>query len=390
MRTLANFFGCRVCKAAAITIPLALLPVVVYPAGPLATVGLTSLFDSMWSSTELYQDNDDQGVESFRLVGRYHGQSWSVNAAQGKASGWDNRRVIFGFQALLAPDYVVELQAHINDDFSPVYRGLYTGFIQWSPSDKKSSLSLGRLDYLFTGMERSTSSKKIYTIERGLLVNQIMPGEVVGLYGRHGFGDLTVHAGLFSGDIEREFTRFDAGFAAVFGIAYKLPLFYDKGRLHIDYLYNDGNPGNNAFEPYGNTFSIWHEAEKGRFSLGVDLTAARGLGERSDVWGLTLLPSYDLVKDLIFGGDALQLNLRYQLASSRDAYGLMPQSRYEQEVTSAAGDQYQAFYAGLNYYIYGFKLKLMAGAEYANLKESVEAGQAYDGWTYMAGLRFYF
>ncbi len=44
------------------------------------------------------------------------------------------------------------------------------------------SISVGRLDYLFTGYERSESSKKINTIERGLLVNQIMPAEVVGAH----------------------------------------------------------------------------------------------------------------------------------------------------------------------------------------------------------------
>jgi len=66
------------------------------------------------------------------------------------------------------------------------------------------------------------------------------------------------------------------------------------------------------------------------------------------------------------------------------------QKRYEQEVTSGSGDQYQAFYAGLNYYIYGYKLKLMAGAEYARMKDSADDGGDYKGWSYLAGVRFYF
>jgi len=349
-----------------------------------------SLFDAAWSASELYQDDDDQGIESFSLVGRYHGQQWSVDADQGSADGWDNRRFIFGFQTRISPDFLIEAQMHINDEFAPVYDGLYTAFIKWAPPDKEYSLNLGRLDYLFTGLERSTSSKRLYTIERGLLVNQLMPGEVVGLYGRGKHAGLSFQAGLFSGNIEDEFSGFDAGIASVVGIGHDSPLFYDKGTLHLDYLYNDGNTDNNAFKPYKNTVSLWHQGHKGPFFMGVDLTAASGIGELSNVYGLTLQPNYDFARNLIIDGDKLQLNLRYELAFSDDDNGLNLQKRYEQEVTSGSGDEYQAFYAGLNYYIYGYKLKLMAGAEYARMKDSADDGGDYKGWTYSAGVRFYF
>ena len=349
-----------------------------------------SLFSAVWSNSELYQDDDDQGIESFSLVGRYHGQQWSVNASEGNASGWENRRMIFGFQARIAHQFLLETQMHINDEFDPVYDGLYSSFIKWSPPDKNYSLSLGRLDYLFTGLERSTSSKKLYTIERGLLVNQLMPGEVVGLYGRGKHGDLSFQAGLFSGNIEKEFSNFDAGIASVVGLGHSLPLFYDKGTLHLDYLYNDGNTDNNAFEPYKNTVSLWHQGYMGPFFMGVDLTAASGIGERSNVYGLTLQPNYDFARNLIIDGDKLQLNLRYQLALSDHDNGLNLQRRYEREVTSGSGDEYHAYYAGLNYYIYGYRLKLMAGAEYAKMKDSADDGGDYKGWTYSAGVRLFF
>ena len=348
------------------------------------------LLDTIWSASELYQDDDDEGIESFSLVGRYHGQQWSVDAEQGSASGWDNRRFIFGFQARISPDFLIEAQMHINDDFDPVYRGLYSSFIKWNPPDKNYSLSVGRLDYLFTGLERSTSSKRLYTFERSLLVNQLMPGEVVGLYGRGKHADLSFQAGLFSGNIEQEFSNFDAGIASVIGIGHNSPMFYDKGTIHLDYLYNDGNTDNNAFKPYSNTVSLWHQGHKGPFYMGVDLTAAIGIGELSNVYGLTLQPNYDFARNLIINGDKLQLNLRYQLALSDHDNGLTLQKRYEQEVTSGSGDQYQAFYAGLNHYIYGYKLKLMAGAEYAKMKDSADDGGGYRGWTYLAGVRFYF
>ena len=86
----------------------------------------------------------------------------------------------------------------------------------------------------------------------------------------------------------------------------------------------------------------------------------------------------------------LQAAFRYQFSTSNDDYGLRSQRRYEQEVATGEGDEYQAFYAGLNYHIYGNKLKLMAGAEYSELKDSVTRTNAYKGWTYFAGLRLYF
>ena len=42
-------------------------------------------------------------------------------------------------------------------------------------------------------------------------------------------------------------------------------------------------------------------------------------------------------------------------------------------------------YIGLNYYIYGHKLKLMNGVEYSHL-----GGGDYDGYTFLSGLRFSF
>jgi hypothetical protein len=59
-------------------------------------------------------------------------------------------------------------------------------------------------------------------------------------------------------------------------------------------------------------------------------------------------------------------------------------------VATGAGDHYQAYYLGLNYFLNDDKLKLMAGAEYAQMLDSVTDGGEYQGWTYLAGLRLYF
>jgi hypothetical protein len=67
------------------------------------------------------------------------------------------------------------------------------------------------------------------------------------------------------------------------------------------------------------------------------------------------------------------------------------QSRYEQEVVpDGFGDRYQAVDAGINYLIFGDRLKLMTGGEYSVMHDSAHDGGESDGWTYVAGVRVYF
>lgn len=357
-----------------------------------------AVFTSIWNLPELYKNKENPYLQKFDLVGRYHGQYWIADSEGKYANDWENRRMYVGFNAGILHNFILEVQISINDDFDPFYSSLYDAFLQWENDAKDFAISSGRLDYVYTGLERTTSSKKIKTMERALLVNQIMPGEVIGIYLKHKRGAFSYQAGLFSGSIEDEFTSFKGGFAALFGIRYELPVFYDRGALHLDYLYNNGDEDNNAFKPYGNIISLWHEGQKGPLGIGIDLTAASGLDEQSDVFGLTLLPTYDLVENLIAGGDKLQLALRYHYASSSDAYGLKFNKRYEQPVTSGRGDSCNSFYLGLNYFIYQQKLKLMTGIEYfamdgvaeENNEESPADDRSVDGWNFISGIRFYF
>ena len=357
-----------------------------------------AVFDSIWSLSELYKNKENPCIQKFDLVGRYHGQYWIADSEGNYDNDWENRRMYVGFNAKFFHNFTLEVQININDDFDPFYNALYDAFLQWEDDAKDFAISIGRLDYVYTGMERTTSSKKIKTMERALLVNQVMPGEVIGIYVKDKKGAFSYQAGLFSGSIEDEFTSFKGGFGALLGFAYELPLFYDKGSLHLDYLYNNGDEDNNAFKTYENIISLWHEGQRGPLGIGIDLTAASGVDEQSNVFGLTLLPTYDLVENLIIGGDKLQLALRYHYASSSDDYGLTFNKRYEQPVTSGKGDSYNGYYLGLNYFIYQQKLKLMAGIEYFDMggvadedeKNTLTGDRSVDGWNFISGVRLYF
>jgi phosphate-selective porin OprO/OprP len=348
------------------------------------------IYDRIWDSLVLYENTENSTVESFSLVGRYHGQYWAVRADQGDADDWENRRMIFGFNSEWSRNVTLQAQMYVNSGGGGLYDGLYVAFMEWSSAATDFSVSAGRLDYLFTGLERSTSSKKINTIERGLLVNQLMPAEVVGMHVRGKQGRFSYQAGLFSRSIEEEFSDFDTGSAAVIGGAFDTPLFLDEGSLHLDYLYNSSSTEGNAFRPYRHIISLWHQGKRGRLGLGVDLTWADPLETRGHVWGLTLDPTWILTQELFGMGDPLQLALRYQYAYSSELNGLHLQRRYEEEVTEGEGNRYQALYAGLNYYLYGQRLKMMLGGEYARMKDAAGDGGDYRGWTWVGAIRLYF
>jgi hypothetical protein len=93
----------------------------------------------------------------------------------------------------------------------------------------------------------------------------------------------------------------------------------------------------------------------------------------------------------VFGNnDPLQLNLRYQYVSSNEDNGLHLQKRYEGKVTQGDGDNYQALYAGLSYFLYDHKFKFMLGGEYARMKDAGNDGGEYRGWTWFGAVRLYF
>ena len=352
------------------------------------------IYNRIWGAADLYDNADNTVIQSFSLIGRYHGQYWSVHGDDASDSDWENRRMIIGFSSGWYRDFKLQAQMFIGTGDDPLYNGLYEAFVQWSPTNSDYSLSVGRLDYLFTGLERSTSSKRINAIERGLLVNQLMPGEVVGAHLRGKQAGFSWHSGVFSRGIREEFDDFDSGAAAVLGASIDAPLWLEDGSLQLDYLYNPGDSDDgaddNAFKAYRHTVSLWHRGQSGRWGMGTDLTYARALEDGGHVVGLTLEPTLKLLDGVTGNNDPLQLAVRYQYARSNTDNGLKLQKRYEGEVTSGRGDHYQALYAGLNYFLYDHKFKFMLGGEYARMKDAADDGGEYSGWTWFGAVRLYF
>jgi len=349
------------------------------------------VYERLWEALTFYENEENDTIQSFAFIGRYHGQFWLVDSDRGNDDGWENRRIFLGAEAVLFHQLTLHAQMAVSEDFDPFYESLYQAFIEWSPDDQFVVVA-GRVDFLFAGLERSLSSTRIVTFERGLLANQLLPGEVVGA----GLGwkgeSLSWRMGIFSGSINDEFTSFEGGVGAVAGIGVGLPLFYDTGRLHLDYLFNDGNAANNALRPYDHVASLWHQGQIGPVAVGVDATWGHGLNGLPAVFGLTVLPTWVFASEILRKGDDLQAVLRYQFAVSDGNNGLQLPRRYEGEVVPGAafGDRYHAVYAGVNYRLFGDRLKIMTGVEYAVMRDARADGGEFDGWTYLAGIRTFF
>jgi hypothetical protein len=266
----------------------------------LGRVGASGAEASAWAEIEkngaypfitdqfkLYHNESNEVIQAFAINGVYQGQYWTVDAKQGNASGWENRRIYIGGSADFLHQINVQVMVKIGETFDPVYDGLHTAFLKWTPN-QSVSLSLGRLDYFsFAGPEQGAASSRISTFEHGLLVNQLAPTEIVGALLQGKQGPFSGNVGLVSGSTTENFTDFAGGVGVLAGVSYDLPLFYDKGSLNLDYVFSNGNPSNNALKPYDNMLTLWHQGRIGPLGVGLQVIGANGLGARPAVFGVT-------------------------------------------------------------------------------------------------------
>lgn len=346
-----------------------------------------SIYDKIWGLATLYKNDSNPFIEEFKLRGRYQGQYHWVESDQGNEQSWEDRRSRFGFDAKLF-DKKIELRvdAQSSDEFNPFYNGLVDAFIKWKPSDS-FSLTLGRQKPQIGYYDFVQSSNNQPTFERSQIFNQLRVDRVTGALAEGKIGKFTYQAGIYSNDIDLEFGTFDGGIAYGAGIGYDLKhaLNTEKADLRFDWLHSDIEDGTNILNRYADLFSTTLWLKEGRYSLVTE--AFYGTDETPDVFGFFIQPTYDLILK------KLQLVGRYTFSTGNGADSVQAQSRYERRAPdltgSGKGDQYQAAYVGLQYFIYGDKLKVLAGAEYASVNGGGNGGD-YDGWTYLTGIRFSF
>lgn len=346
-----------------------------------------SFLERIWSLPVLHKDRNHPIVQEVSIFGRFQFQHAEVWSDQGDKSEREIRRLRLGAKVKILRDF--ELKANVNLDpegADPLVQGLDEATLSWTPR-RNTTLTLGKQKPKFT-YEYTISSRDILTFERSLLVNQIIPDKNTGvaLNGQIDKGSYTV--GVWAGDSQDYFSEFSEGLLILTKVGYDISRWValPKMTVFLDYLYSS-TADNSGAGPYRHALSLSTEIEHGPFGVAVDFMLADGQSGVPDVWGVTILPTLFVYRD------RLQLVTRYQYAEALGRDGLRVQKRYERIVPNLAdggrGERYHAVYAGLNWYIFGHKLKLMSGVEYANMDGGGDGGD-FDGWTWFSGVRLDF
>jgi len=366
-----------------------------------------STFDKVWGYAGLYKDDLNPILQEFKLRGRYHGQYWDVDADQGSQSNWEDSRSRFGFDAKLF-DKKIEVRADFqsNDQFTDFYDGLVDAYIRWKPSSSlsitagKTKPLLGQFDWL-----ESTNSQP--TFERSQIFNQLGVNRATGLTAEGTKDELSWRAGVYSNSTpsstggtgsfgDGEFGDFNGGLSYTLGAGYdfKHLLDLEKADFRLDWLHSERDADDLVLNKYDDIISSTFWIKEGYASVVFEAYYASGADhvtpgkqskwDGSNVFGFFIQPTYDIIPN------KLQLVGRYSYANSEGPEGVVGQSRYERKVASnkGVGDVYHSLYGGAQYFIYGDKLKLMAGAEWATVEN--DKGDSYDGLTLLTGIRLSF
>lgn len=336
-----------------------------------------SPFKGVWDAFTLHKDDDSE----FRLVGRLHLDNYVLDSDLGNANDLVVRRARFGAKGRIGK-FQAHLETELDLEGGPLYSRLTDAYVAWTFSDA-ARLALGKQSVKFT-LDGATSSNELLTIDRSNVANNFwFPDEYmsgVGLSGKS--GKWRYNSGVFSGGGKnREFGEFNAGY---FGLASVGRDFADalgvkKALLRADYVYNQPDRRSDFTRPFENIGALVFILDSGRWGFSGDLVAGDGSLGQSDAVGTTAMPWLRLT-------DALQLVGRFTFVKSDDRNGVRL-TRYETVMTGGRGDRYREIYGGLNYYIYGHKLKLQTGLTYADMRDLAADGGAYQGWTWTSALR---
>jgi len=327
----------------------------------------------------LYKDKNNSVLQEFWVLGRYHLHYHDTDGTLGNDSGWEHRRARFGFQATLFENLTIHAQAVSGADFDPVYNGFTELWASWKFSDAVK-LTIGQQKHRFTH-DRNVSSRYINYMERSMFTNMfgLDYTPAVTLSGK--VGKTEYYTGVFSNatdhNMSRAFGDYNSGWSYIAAASYDLGSLFgaESASFYGSYIHSEATDDATNLNRFRDGVSAALILTDGPAALVTEVTGGFG-SDRGSAVGINIQPSYFLT-------DNLQLVARYQLAMSDDEKGLTGQRRYERAAGAQPGNQYQAGYLGLNYYIAGHRAKLMTGVEYADMDGESEV-------TAFAGVRIFF
>ena len=342
-----------------------------------------SIFDRIWGLPVLYSNEDNPFIQEFALKGRLNFDWFSFENEDKDDSDWVVRRIRLGAQMKFLREFTLHGEADFDpQNADPSYTKLTDAYLKWSP-EKEFNLIVGKHSAKFT-LDGSTSSTQLITLDRCNLANNLWFSEeyLPGISVNGEVGKWLYNVGYFSsGEKSKEFGDFNAGSFGLASLGYNFSeaLGVDKAVLRADYVYQDENPGNTFTKSFEGIESLNFLFEDGRWGLATDVVAGQGYGSQPDLFGLEIMPSY-------YFAPGFQAVFRYTYMNSDGDNGIRF-ARYENRLDSGRGDEYQEFYAGVNWYLYGHKAKLQAGVQYTMMDDAAGDGGDYSGWGVTTGLR---
>jgi phosphate-selective porin OprO and OprP len=340
-----------------------------------------SAYDHLWDALSIYK-SDTGFINEFRIIGRYHGQyHWADGENGAEDDAWENRRMRAGIKVSMLDKTLtlngeyqwLDLPAQFESEITDLW-------LEYKPKGDGLNFRVGKWQPGF-GYEYGTSSREILTFERSAFVNSLgisyLPGVRIG--GKH--GNFTWSATGFSNDNNNEyFGEFDGGWSALVSLGYdaKSAFGIDKADFRLDYLHSDHDSIDNRLKGVDDAVSLNFQGKQGAVGFNSDVIVANT--PAGDAFQLLLMPTYDITKKL-------QVVSRYVYANGSDTDTLSPLRRYESFVGAPKGDSYHSGYLGLNYYLYGHKLKVMGGVEYTSMSGGSSDA---DTLTFLTGVRLFF
>jgi hypothetical protein len=313
------------------------------------------------------------------------------------------RRVRFGWKAEFLRFFTA--QTAVDFVLDNRFRGdeLDWGFQQFETAtvtfDMKRAFSVDSLDSfsLIYGAKKFSvtsevreSSNNIITIERSAIANKVHAvANPTGFTLQAGKGNWLVTTALFSTEDDSDFI---GGFND--GLIYYAAVDYEASNslsYRLDATVSDTSPGEDDILGYdwaGSFNAIYDQSPYGILGtvvLGDNGAQAGGRG--GSFHGLTVMPWYWIIDG------KLQTVFQYSHSGSDEASGIRANTRFlagAQNIASVndgRGYELHSFYLGLNWYLCDNNLKLMGGAEYADL--TTPAG-GVDALTYTMAVRMKF
>jgi len=351
-----------------------------------------SIYDRIWSLATLYKNDENHILEELDFTGRLQFDYYNVTSDQGDNNFFEIRRFRLGGDSWWADRHVqlkgtvdTALRSYHTD--TVFYNRITEAFVNFRVAEA-ASVRVGKFEPHF-GYDREFSDIQQKFFERSFFDDNVFNhtgndyvtgASVLGKVGNYGY-----QFAVLSNNVGNEFGNLNGGESYLTELSYDFSkqLGWDKALWAVDYMHMHDNDHSTVFDTMHNAVAMYFDSQKDRVGFVTQLGYGDGIGRKGDIYEVMLMPSYFLIPK------NLELILRYQLGLGSKDNAITTLNRQESTIGHFTGDTYNAIYLGLNYYLYGQKLKLMLAEQFADLTGGRGPNEGFRGATTLVGLRMY-